>query len=205
MRRVTAYTGAFAEQRDETQEVQRIRLGSGSRQPAVPQLRQDPCVAARPDGAPRYNILVGLSAHTGGDVRRWAKKNKVELCFTPTYPSWANPIEAHVGPLRLSVARRPALGIRSASSRSPRTRRAASRSRSSSGPVTEGIPIPVLHHRADTTPSACRGTLDTTPEQRKASGHVRKYNSFPITCSARRFTSAPRTALSDLWMAPAHR
>ena len=27
-------------------------------------------------------------------------KNKVELCFTPTYASWANPIETHFGPLR---------------------------------------------------------------------------------------------------------
>jgi hypothetical protein len=24
----------------------------------------------------------------------------VELCFTPTYAPWANPIEAHFGPLR---------------------------------------------------------------------------------------------------------
>jgi hypothetical protein len=33
-------------------------------------------------------------------MKRWAAKNKVELCFTPTYASWANPIEAHFGPLR---------------------------------------------------------------------------------------------------------
>lgn len=25
------------------------------------------------------------AAHKGADIRRWAKKNKVELCFTPTY------------------------------------------------------------------------------------------------------------------------
>ena len=56
--------------------------------------------AARPDGAPIYVILVNLSAHKGADIRRWAKKHKVELCFTPTYASWANPIEAHFGPLR---------------------------------------------------------------------------------------------------------
>ena len=56
--------------------------------------------AVRPDGAPIYVILDNLSAHKGADVRRWAKKNKVELCFTPTYASWANPIEAHFGPLR---------------------------------------------------------------------------------------------------------
>nr|WP_280897498.1 MULTISPECIES: helix-turn-helix domain-containing protein [unclassified Streptomyces] len=40
------------------------------------------------------------SAHKSADICRWAKKNKVELCFTPTYASWANPIEAHFGPLR---------------------------------------------------------------------------------------------------------
>ncbi|MBP2471783.1 transposase [Crossiella equi] len=56
--------------------------------------------AARPDGAPIYVILDNLSAHKGPDIRRWASKNKVELCFTPTYASWANPIEAHFGPLR---------------------------------------------------------------------------------------------------------
>lgn len=56
--------------------------------------------ATRPDGAPIYVILDNLSAHKGADICRWAKKNKVELCFTPTYASWANPIEAHFGPLR---------------------------------------------------------------------------------------------------------
>jgi len=56
--------------------------------------------AARPDGAPIYIIRGNLSAHTGANIRRWAKKNKVELCFTPTYASWANPIEAYFGPLR---------------------------------------------------------------------------------------------------------
>lgn len=56
--------------------------------------------AARPDGAPVCIILDNLSAHTGADIRRWAQEHKVELCFTPTYASWANPIEAHFGPLR---------------------------------------------------------------------------------------------------------
>jgi len=41
-----------------------------------------------------------LSAHKGTDIRHWAQENKVELCFTPTYASWANPIEVHFGPLR---------------------------------------------------------------------------------------------------------
>ncbi len=58
-----------------------------------------------PDGAPIYLILDNLAAHKSADIRRWAKKNKVNLCFTPTYASWANPIEAHFGPLRqLTVA-----------------------------------------------------------------------------------------------------
>jgi transposase len=56
--------------------------------------------AARPDGAPIYVIMDNLSAHKCEQIRRWAKKNRVDLCFTPTYASWANPIEAHFGPLR---------------------------------------------------------------------------------------------------------
>jgi hypothetical protein len=53
--------------------------------------------AARPDGAPVYIILDNLSAHKGTAIRSWAVRSKVELCFTPTYSSWANPIEAHFG------------------------------------------------------------------------------------------------------------
>ena len=56
--------------------------------------------AKRPDGNKIYVILDNLSAHKGIDIRKWAAKNRVELCFTPTYSSWANPIEAHFGPLR---------------------------------------------------------------------------------------------------------
>lgn len=55
---------------------------------------------ARPDGQMIYVILDNLSAHKGKKIRRWAERNNVELCFTPTYSSWANPIEAHFGPLR---------------------------------------------------------------------------------------------------------
>ncbi|GGW55981.1 hypothetical protein FHS32_002417 [Streptomyces albaduncus] len=56
--------------------------------------------AARPDGAPIYVILDNLSAHLNRRIRRWAARNKVELCLTPPHASWANPIEAHFGPLR---------------------------------------------------------------------------------------------------------
>jgi hypothetical protein len=57
----------------------------------------------RPDGAPIYIILDNLSAHKGATIRAWATHNNVELCFTPTYCSWANPIEAHFGPLKMFV------------------------------------------------------------------------------------------------------
>ena len=56
--------------------------------------------ARRRDGARIYIILDNLSAHKGRTIRQWAADNNVELCYTPTYSSWANPIEAHFGPLR---------------------------------------------------------------------------------------------------------
>ena len=56
--------------------------------------------AARPDGQWVYVILDNLSAHKGTKIRAWADRHRVELCFTPTYSSWANPIEPHFGPLR---------------------------------------------------------------------------------------------------------
>ncbi|MGH3523959.1 MAG: IS630 family transposase [Mycobacterium sp.] len=58
------------------------------------------CRAARPDGEMIYVILDNLSAHKAVKIRQWCEKNNVELCFTPTYSSWANPIECHFGPLR---------------------------------------------------------------------------------------------------------
>ncbi|GAA2455214.1 hypothetical protein GCM10010405_44040 [Streptomyces macrosporus] len=56
--------------------------------------------AARPDGVPIHMVLDHLSAYLNRRIRRWADRNKAELCFTPTHASWADPIEAHFGPLR---------------------------------------------------------------------------------------------------------
>ncbi len=42
----------------------------------------------------------GRNGHKGQRILRWAAAHAVELCFTPTYASWANPIEAHFGALR---------------------------------------------------------------------------------------------------------
>lgn len=75
--------------------VNRLKKGAANALAALKSIR-----AARPDGAPTCLILDSLSAHKVADIRRWAKKNKVNLCFTPTCASWANPIEAHFGPLR---------------------------------------------------------------------------------------------------------
>lgn len=58
------------------------------------------CRAARPDGEMIYVILDNLSAHKSKKIKAWCAKHNVELCFTPTYSSWANPIECHFGPLR---------------------------------------------------------------------------------------------------------
>ena len=48
--------------------------------------------AARPgpDGQMIYVILDKLSAHKSKKIRDWCARNHVELCFTPTYSSWAN-------------------------------------------------------------------------------------------------------------------
>ncbi|WP_338060790.1 IS630 family transposase [Streptomyces viridochromogenes] len=92
---VTYFHGCYSVGDDRLWGVNRRRKGTANTLAALKSIR-----AARPDGAPIYIILDNLFAHTGADIRRWAKKNKVELCFTPTYASWANPIEAHFGPLR---------------------------------------------------------------------------------------------------------
>lgn len=75
--------------------VNRHRKGADHSLAALKSIR-----AACSDGAPIHVILDNLSAHKGSKIRRWAARNKVELCFTPTNASWANPIEVHFGPLR---------------------------------------------------------------------------------------------------------
>jgi transposase len=56
---------------------------------------------ARPDGAPIYVIEDNLSCNTTPAIRAWATAHKVELCLTPKNASWADPIEAQFGPLRM--------------------------------------------------------------------------------------------------------
>ena len=58
------------------------------------------CRKQLPDGERIYVILDNLNSHRGKTLVKWCEDNNVELCFTRTYGSWANPIEAHFGPLR---------------------------------------------------------------------------------------------------------
>jgi transposase len=59
--------------------------------------------AARPGGYRLFVVMDNLSANKTPTIRRWAQRENVELCFTPTNASWANPIEAQFGPVRTFV------------------------------------------------------------------------------------------------------
>jgi transposase len=59
--------------------------------------------AAQPGGYRLYVILDNLSANKTPAIRAWAERANVELCFTPTNASWANPIEPQFGPVRTFV------------------------------------------------------------------------------------------------------
>ena len=92
---VRYFHGCYSIGDDSLWGVNRRKKGAAKTLAALKSIR-----AARADGAPIYVILDNLSAHKGAEIRAWARKHRVELCFTPTYASWANPIEAHFGPLR---------------------------------------------------------------------------------------------------------
>ncbi len=91
---VTCFHGCYCVGDDRLWGVNRRRKGTANTLAVLKSIR-----AAQPDGAPICIILDNLSALTDVDIRRWAKQNKVELCFTPTHALWVNPIEAHFGPL----------------------------------------------------------------------------------------------------------
>ena len=92
---VRYFHGCYSLSDDRLWGVSRRRKGGVNTLKALKTIR-----AARPDGSPIYIILDNLSSNKTSAIRKWAKKNKVELCFTPTSASWANPIEAQFGPLR---------------------------------------------------------------------------------------------------------
>lgn len=92
---VRQFHGCYSVGDDELWDVVRKQNSAANTLMALKSIR-----ARRPDGDWIYVTLDNLSAHKGKAIRRRAKRNNVELCFTPTYSSWANPIEAHFGPLR---------------------------------------------------------------------------------------------------------
>jgi transposase InsO family protein len=74
--RVRYFHGCYSLGDDRLWGVNRRRKGAAITLAALKSIR-----AARPDGAPIYVVRDNLSAHKGADIRRWAKKHKVELCF----------------------------------------------------------------------------------------------------------------------------
>nr|WP_239067903.1 transposase [Actinomadura bangladeshensis] len=92
------FHGCYSLGDDQLWGVVRRRKGADHTLAALKSIR-----SARPDGAPIYVILDNLSANKTPGIRAWAKKSKVNLCFTPTSASWASPIEAQFGPLRTFV------------------------------------------------------------------------------------------------------
>ena len=92
---VRQFHGCYSVGDDELWGVVRERKSAANTLKALKSIRK-----RRRDGEWIYVILDNLSAHKGATIRDWADKNNVELGFTPTYSSWANPIEAHFGPLR---------------------------------------------------------------------------------------------------------
>lgn len=47
-----------------------------------------------------YIIEDNLSTHHNKLIKKWARKNRVSLVFTPTNASWLNHIECHFAPLK---------------------------------------------------------------------------------------------------------
>jgi transposase len=92
---VRYFHGCYSLSDDQLWGVARQRKGADHTLAALKSIR-----AARPGGYRLFVIMDNLSANKTPAIRRWAKRENVELCFTPTSASWANPIEAQFGPLR---------------------------------------------------------------------------------------------------------
>jgi len=92
------FHGCYGIADDQLWGVVREHKGAGHTLAALRSIRD-----ARPGGYRLFVIMDNLSANKTPAIRGWAKRENVELCFTPTNASWANPIEAHFGPLRTFV------------------------------------------------------------------------------------------------------
>ena len=92
------FHGCYCLADDQLWGVLRERKGADHTLAALKSIRE-----VRPGGYRLYVILDNLSANKTPAIRRWAKRANVELCFTPTSASWANPIEPQFGPIRTFV------------------------------------------------------------------------------------------------------
>jgi transposase len=92
------FHGCYGVSDDQLWGVLRERKGADHTLAALKSIR-----AARPGGYRLFVIMDNLSANKTPAIRRWAKRENVELCLTPTNASWANPIEAQFGPVRTFV------------------------------------------------------------------------------------------------------
>ena len=59
--------------------------------------------ASRPGGYRLFVNVDDLAADKTPAIRRWARRENAGLCLTPANAWWANPVEAHFGPLRTFV------------------------------------------------------------------------------------------------------
>jgi transposase len=92
------FHGCYGVGDDQLWGVVRRRKGADHTLAALKSIR-----AARPGGYRLFVIMDNLSANKTPAIRRWARRENVELCFTPTSASWANPVETQFGPLRTFV------------------------------------------------------------------------------------------------------
>ena len=92
------FHGCYSFGDDQLWGVMRERKGADHTLAALKSIR-----AARSGGYRLFVILDNLSANKTPAIRRWAERANVEMCFTPTNASWANPIEPQFGPVRTFV------------------------------------------------------------------------------------------------------
>jgi transposase len=92
------FHGCYSLADDQLWGVLRERKGADHTLAALKSIR-----AAQPGGYRLFVILDNLSDNKTPAIRRWAERANVELCFTPTNASWANPIEPQFGPIRTFV------------------------------------------------------------------------------------------------------
>jgi hypothetical protein len=89
------------------QQYKRGQRDAAGEQQAGPPSQVQADGASLPDTAPGARPPVRhlgqpVGEQNSGDLA-WAEHANVELCFTPTNASWANPIEPQFGPLRTFV------------------------------------------------------------------------------------------------------